>query len=61
MSGRPERPGVADQFAYDLRRQSRDLCMRIEHPDYVITPSKSEVFVVPTALIQRALARGPTA
>jgi hypothetical protein len=44
-----------DLIAYDLRRQAGDLCLRIKHPGYFITPSRSRVFAVPAQMIQRAL------
>lgn len=52
---RPEQPGRDEQLAYDLRRQPRDLCLRINHPGYFITPSRSRVFKVPALLIKRAV------
>ncbi len=56
-AGESERPGWPEQLAYDLRRQPRDLCLRIDHPGYFITPSRSQVFTVPSAKIQSALLR----
>jgi hypothetical protein len=47
--------GRLEFTGYDLRRQPVDLCVRIEHPGYFITPSRSRVFVLPAAMIRRAL------
>lgn len=57
-AARPEEPGRDEQLAYDLRRQPRDLCLRINHPGYFITPSRSRVFEVSAALIQSAVLKG---
>jgi len=46
---------------YDLRRQHLDLCLRIDHPGYFITPSQSHVFSVPAGMIQHALLSAPSA
>jgi len=53
--------GRLSSTGYDLRRQRADLCLRIEHPEYSITPSQSRIFVVPAALLQRALMDPPAA
>lgn len=57
----PARPGRDKQIGYDLREQARDLCVRIEHPGYFITPSRSKVFKIPAASIRRALLNHPGA
>ena len=46
-----------DQFsgAYDLRRDNRDICLRIDHPGYYLIPSQSKVFKIDRTLIRRAL------
>ena len=54
QAARPKQPGRDEQLAYDLRRQPRDLCLRINHPGYFITPSRSRVFTVPAAMIRFA-------
>jgi hypothetical protein len=51
----PSQPGRVAQIGYNLRRQPLDLCLRIDHPGYFITPSRSRVFKVPSAMIQAAL------
>jgi len=51
----PERPGRSEQIGYDVRRQPADLCLRIDHPGYFITPSRSQVFVVPARMVQHAV------
>lgn len=47
----------AGQFsaAYDLRRDTRDLCLRIVSPGYYLIPSRSQVFKISGATIQTAL------
>jgi hypothetical protein len=55
-------PGAVRKEGYDLRAASRDLCLRIDHPGYYLTPSRSATFVVPRAAIAQALREmaGPT-
>ena len=53
--------GQANSTTYDLRRQARDLCLRIDHPGYFITPSRSRVFTIPGAMIRSALLQGQQA
>jgi hypothetical protein len=53
--------GRLDFTGYDLRRQHADLCLRIHHPGYFITPSRSRVFKVPGPMIRRALLNQPPA
>jgi hypothetical protein len=48
-------PGYQFSDAYDLRRGARDLCFRIDSPGYYITPSRSRVFVLPAAEVERLL------
>lgn len=48
-----------DQFseAYDLRRDTRgDLCLRIDHPGYYVTRSKSDVFKLQASSVRNLLA-----
>lgn len=53
--------GQADVLGYyDLHGLTRDLCLRIDHPGYYLSPSQSEIFVVPRASIAAALASLPT-
>ncbi len=59
-SATPERSGRPEQIGYDLRRQRQNLCLRVDHPGYFITPSQSEVFIIPTLMIQRALLNQPS-
>jgi len=47
--------GRIDFTEYDLKEQQVDVCLRIEHSGYFITPSQSRVFVLPAAMIRRAL------
>jgi hypothetical protein len=47
--------GRLDFTAYDFRKQQPDICLRIEHPGYYVLPSRSQVFVLPAAMIRRAL------
>ena len=60
-AGEAARPGREKQVAYDLRKQLGDLCLRIDHPGYFITPSRSKIFSVPAAMIRRALLNHPPA
>ena len=53
----PARPGWDEQAAYNLRARPMELCLRIKHPGYFITPSRSRVFTIPALMIQRALAK----
>lgn len=52
-----EKPGQFEQIGYDLRQQPRDVCLRIHHPGYFITPSRSNVFKLPVSFISEALSR----
>jgi hypothetical protein len=46
---------------YDLRRETGDLCLWIDHPGYYLTRSQSDVFVIPGAVIAAALRQAPNA
>jgi hypothetical protein len=47
--------GHLDFTGYDFRKQQADVCLRIERPGYFLTPSQSRVFIIPAAMIRRAL------
>jgi len=59
----PARSGAQGEAreAYDLRAGVRDLCLRIDHPGYYLTASRSEIFVIPGAAVAAALRRGSPA
>jgi hypothetical protein len=48
-------PG-SDVQPYDLHGLKKDLCLRLDHPGYYLTASRSSVFVVPAGAIRAALA-----
>jgi hypothetical protein len=50
------KPGQIEIKVYDLRTDTRDLCLRIKQAGYFLTASQSRVIVVPRAQIARALA-----
>jgi hypothetical protein len=43
---------------YDLARDDRDICLRLDHPGYYLTPSRSDIFRLPAAAVTAAIARG---
>jgi hypothetical protein len=51
----PSEPAEQFSSAYDLRREVRDLCLRIDSPGYYLIPSRSELFRIPASTIQTAL------
>ena len=50
--------GRLNSTGYDLTARQADLCLRIEHPGYFITPSQSRTFTVPAGMIRIALSSG---
>ena len=48
-------PGYEAIKGYDLRTDTRDLCLRLRQVGYFVTPSRSNEIVVPRAAIARAL------
>lgn len=50
------RRGSLEVLAYDLHGSNKDLCLRLEHPGYYLTKSRSGTFVVPAKAIAAALA-----
>jgi hypothetical protein len=59
VPSQPVRSGAQGEAreAYDLRAGVRDLCLRIDHPGYYLTPSRSGIFVIPGAAVAAALQR----
>jgi hypothetical protein len=56
MPGEPHSvTNLPDHDPYDLRTAHRDVCVRIDSPGYYVTPSQSNVFVVPASAIDAAL------
>lgn len=49
-----EGPG-REREGYDLRTSARDLCLRLDHPGYYLTRSKSQTFTVSRTAISAAL------
>ena len=56
----PTQPATQFSGPYDLRSETRDLCLWIDHPGYYLTRSQSDVFVIPGAAIAAALRGQPT-
>jgi hypothetical protein len=51
----PTVTNLPDHDPYNLRTAHRDVCLRIDSPGYYITPSQSNVFVVPASAIDAVL------
>ena len=49
------RSGRDEQVAYNLRTRPMEICLRINHPGYFITPSRSRVFKIPALMFQYSL------
>lgn len=54
MPGYPHGRTNLPESTYDLRKDHRDVCVRIDSPAYDLTPSQSKVLVIPGSAIAAA-------
>lgn len=60
VPSRPARNGIHGEprEGYDLRNSIRDLCLRIDHPGYYLTRSRSDIFMIPGTAVAQASRSG---
>ena len=47
--------GLPTRAAYDVRRDKRDICVRLHRTGYFITKSVSDIFVIRNSLVEQAV------